>query len=159
MNLSRRTTAEDSRHGDVEHLLDRVLGSVEHGRFERSLSGLTAAAALVTGTEIYLEHYKASFGNKWMWSPVVLTPPLVAAGIGGVFSRRCAKTALPVMAGLYFANGLLGEYFHARGVARKPGGWRLYSYNLPMGPPISAPGLMAMVGGMGLLAAILRREK
>ena len=55
--------------------------------------------------------------------------------------------------GAYAANGLLGEYFHARGVARKPGGWRGYSYNLPMGPPISAPGLMAMVGGMGLLAA------
>ncbi|HWR49298.1 MAG TPA: hypothetical protein VN327_17065 [Pseudonocardiaceae bacterium] len=149
-------------HGVVapaEHLIDRMVWNVEHGRFERALSGLTAAAAVVTGAEVYLEHYKASFGNKWMWSPIVLTPPLVAAGIGGIFSRRCAKTALPVTAALYVANGLLGEYFHARGVARKPGGWRLYSYNLPMGPPISAPGLMAMVGGMGLLAAVLRREK
>jgi hypothetical protein len=151
-----------ARHGAVapaEHLIDRMVWNVEHGRFERALSGLTAAAAVVTGAEIYLEHYRASFGNKWMWSPIVLTPPLVAAGIGGVFSRRCAKTALPVTAALYVANGLLGEYFHARGVARKPGGWRLYSYNLPMGPPISAPGLMAMVGAMGLLAAVLRREK
>lgn len=144
---------------EVEHLIDRMVGNVEHGRFERSLSALTAASALVTGVEVYLEHYKASFGNKWMWSPIVLTPPLVVAGIGGVFSRRCAKTALPVTAALYAANGLLGEYFHARGVARKPGGWGLYSYNLPMGPPISAPGLMAMVGGMGLLAAVLRRER
>jgi hypothetical protein len=150
------------RHGSVEtaeHLVDRMVRNVEHGRFERSLSGLTAASALVTGVEIYLEHYKASFGDKWMWSPVVLTPPLVVAGVGGVFSRRWAKTALPVTAALYTANGLLGEYFHARGVARKPGGWREWSYNLPMGPPISAPGLMAMVGGMGLLAAVLRREK
>jgi hypothetical protein len=144
---------------EVEHLIDRMVGNIEHGRFERSVSALTAASALVTGVEIYLEHYKASFGNKWMWSPIVLTPPLVVAAIGGVFSRRCAKTALPVTAALYAANGLLGEYFHARGVARKPGGWRLYSYNLPMGPPISAPGLMAMVGGMGLLAAVLRRER
>jgi len=145
--------------GDAAHLVDRMVRNVEHGRFERSLSGLTAASALVTGVEIYLEHYKASFGDKWMWSPIVLTPPLVVAGIGGAFSRRWAKTVLPVAAGLYTANGLLGEYFHARGVARKPGGWRLWSYNLPMGPPISAPGLMAMVGGMGLLAAVLRREK
>ena len=145
--------------GDAEHLVDRMVRNVEHGRFERSLSGLTAASALVTGVEIYLEHYKASFGDKWMWSPIVLTPPLVVAGIGGAFSRRWAKTVLPVAAGLYTANGLLGEYFHARGAARKPGGWRLWSYNLPMGPPISAPGLMAMVGGMGLLAAVLRREK
>jgi hypothetical protein len=140
------------------HLIDHVLRDVSHGRFERSLSGLTAVSALVTGAEVYLEHYKGSFGNKWMWSPVLLTPPLVAAGVAGVFSQRAAKTALPVTAGLYFANGLLGEYFHARGVARKPGGWKQYSYNLPMGPPISAPGLMSMVGGMGLLASILRRE-
>jgi hypothetical protein len=28
-----------------------------------------------------------------------------------------------------------------------------------MGPPIAAPGLMCMVGGMGLLASILRRER
>jgi hypothetical protein len=141
------------------HLVDRMLRNVEHGRFERSLSGLTAAAALVTGVEIYVEHYRASFGDKWMWSPVVLTPPLVAAGIGGVFSRRWAKTVLPVTAGLYTANGLLGEYFHARGVARRPGGWRLYSYNVPMGPPIAAPGLMSIVGAMGLLASVLRRER
>jgi hypothetical protein len=138
-----------------EHLVDRRVRNIAHGRFERSLSGLTA---LVTGTEIYLEHYKASFGDKWMWTPVLLTPPLVVAGIGGVFSRRWAKTVLPVASALFAANGLLGEYFHARGVARKPGGWRLASYNVPMGPPIAAPGLMAMVGGMGLLAAVLRRE-
>jgi hypothetical protein len=146
------------RTTNAEHLLDRIVRDVSHGRFERSLSGLTAVSALVTGAEVYLEHYKGSFGNKWMWSPIVLTPPLVASGIAGVFSRRAAKTVLPLTAGLYLANGLLGEYFHARGVARKPGGWRLYSYNLPMGPPISAPGLMSMVGGMGLLAALLRRE-
>ena len=76
----------------------------------------------------------------------------------GVFSRRWAKTALPVASLVYTANGLLGEYFHARGVARRPGGWRLASYNVPMGPPIAAPGLMTLVGGMGVLAALLRRE-
>jgi hypothetical protein len=143
----------------AENVLDRLLTNVEHGRFERSLSGLTAAAALVTGVEVYLEHYKASFGNKVMWSPILVTPPLVVAGVGGVFSKRWAKTALPVAAAIFTANGLAGEYYHARGVARKPGGWALASYNVPMGPPISAPGLMAMVGGMGLLAAVLRREK
>lgn len=151
-----------STQGEVpaaEYLLDRVLGNVVHGRFERSLSGLTAVAAVVTGAEVYLEHYKASFGNKVMWSPILVTPPLVIAGIGGVFSKRWAKTALPVASAIFALNGLAGEYFHARGVARKPGGWALASYNLPMGPPISAPGLMAMVGGMGLLASVLRREK
>lgn len=148
-------------HGRIagaEHLIDRWLRDIEHGRFERSLSGLTAVSAALTTAEIYVEHYKASFGNKWMWSPILLTPPLVAAGIAGTFSKRWAKTALPVTAGLYALNGLLGEYFHARGVHRRPGGWRIATYNVPMGPPIAAPGLMTIVGGMGLLAAVLRRE-
>lgn len=141
------------------HAIDRMLRNVEHGRFERSLSGLTAVAAVVTTAEIYLEHYRASFGNKWMWSPIIVTPPVVVAGVAGVFSKRWAKTALPVVSGIYTVNGLLGEYFHARGVRRRPGGWRLASYNLPMGPPIFAPALMCVVGGMGLLAAVLRRER
>ncbi|KZS59314.1 hypothetical protein A4G27_23805 [Mycobacterium kansasii] len=144
---------------EAEYFVDRVLHNVAHGRFERSLSGLTAFAALVTTAEIYFEHYRASFGNKWMWSPIVVTPPVVVAGVGGVFSKRWAKRWLPVTAAVYAANGLMGQYFHARGVARRPGGWRLYYYNVPMGPPIAAPGLMSIVGAMGLLAAVLRREK
>jgi hypothetical protein len=143
---------------EVSHLIDRMFADVAHGRFERSLSGLTALAATITTAEIFLEHYKASFGNKWMWSPIVVTPPVIVAGVAGVFSKKWAKTALPITALIYTFDGLLGEYFHARGVARKPGGWSLASYNLPMGPPISAPGLMTLVGGMGLLAALLRRE-
>jgi hypothetical protein len=144
--------------GGVTYMIDRAVADVAHGRFERSLSGLTAFAAAVTTSEIYIEHYKASFGNKMMWSPIIVTPPLVVAGIAGVFSTKWAKTALPITAAVYTINGLVGEYFHIRGVARKPGGFKLASYNLPMGPPISAPGLMSIVGGMGLLAAVLRRE-
>jgi hypothetical protein len=157
-----RSSSPDRSHGSLagaEHLIDRMVANVQHGRFERSLSGLTAVAAAVTTAEVYFEHYRASFGNKMMWTPVIVTPPLIAAGIGGVFSKRWAKTALPVTAGVYALNGLLGQYLHARGVARKPGGWGLASYNVPMGPPIAAPGLMTIVGGMGLLAALLRREK
>ena len=144
--------------GDAAHLIDVAFKNVAHGRFERSLSGLTAVAAAVTTAEVFFEHYRASFGNKWMWSPIIVTPPVMVAGVMGVFSRRWAKTALPVTALIYTANGLLGEYFHARGVARRPGGWALASYNVPMGPPIAAPGLMTLVGGMGVLAALLRRE-
>lgn len=149
------------RHrGRPQHLIDRWAGDIRHGRFERSLSGLTAFAALVTTAEVYLEHYRASFGNKMMWAPIVVTPPVVVAGVGGVFSRRWAKRYLPVTALLYTANGLLGEYYHARGVARRPGGYDrdVVAYNLAMGPPIMAPGLMTIVGAMGVVAAILRRE-
>ena len=144
--------------GGAEHLIDHWLRDVAHGRFERTLSGLTAVSALITTGEVYVEHYRASFGNKMMWAPIVVTPPVVVAGVAGIYSRRWAKTALPASAALYTAVGLIGQYYHVRGVSRRPGGWGLATYNVPMGPPIVAPGLMSIVGGMGLLAAVLRRE-
>lgn len=141
------------------HGIDRVLGNVETGHFERSLSALTAVGSVITAAEIYFEHDKASFGDPWMWAPVVLGPVGAVAGVAGVFSQRMAKTLLPLASATIVANGLQGTYLHARGVAQKPGGWSNARYNIEMGPPLLAPLLMTMVGGMGLLAAVLRREK
>ncbi|MEN2741691.1 hypothetical protein ABCS02_28235 [Microbacterium sp. X-17] len=139
--------------------IDRLVRNVETGRFERSLSALTAAGAVVTAAEIYFEHDKASFGNRWMWVPVILGPVGAVAGVAGFFSRTAAKTALPVASATIVANGLQGVWLHARGIGQKPGGWRNLRYNLEMGPPLLAPLLVTLVGGMGLLAAVLRREK
>ena len=139
--------------------IDRLVRNVETGRFERSLSALTAAGAVVTAAEIYFEHDKASFGNRWMWAPVILGPIGAVAGVVGFFSRTAAKTALPLAAATIVANGLQGVWLHARGIGQKPGGWRNLRYNLEMGPPLLAPLLVTLVGGMGLLAAVLRREK
>jgi hypothetical protein len=139
--------------------IDRMVGNIETGRFERSLALLTAAGALVTAAEIYFEHDSASFGNKMMWLPVALGPVGAVAGVAGFFSRRMAKTALPVASAAIVVNGLQGTYLHARGIAQKPGGWRNARYNLEMGPPLLAPLLVTLVGGMGLLASVLRREK
>jgi hypothetical protein len=155
-------TVRRARHRTIagtEHRIDRIVRNVETGRFERSLSALTAVGALVTAAEIYFEHDSASFGNKMMWLPVALGPVGAAAGVAGFFSRRMAKTALPVASAAILANGLQGTYLHVRGVAQKPGGWKNARYNIEMGPPVLAPLLVTIVGGMGLLAAILRREK
>jgi len=140
------------------HGIDRVIRNIETGRFERSLSGLTAIGSAITSAEIYFEHDRASFGNSMMWWPVALGPIGFAAGVAGVFSKRAAKTALPLASAAIVANGLQGTYLHLRGVGQRPGGWALGKYNVEMGPPVFAPLLMTMVGGMGLLAAILRRE-
>jgi hypothetical protein len=141
------------------HGIDRMIGNIETGRFERSLSALTAAGALVTAAEIFFEHDSASFGNKMMWLPVALGPVGAVAGVAGFFSRRLAKTALPVASAAIVANGLQGLFLHARGIGQKPGGWSNARYNMEMGPPLLAPLLVTMVGGMGLLAAVLRREQ
>lgn len=151
---ARRPVTRQAAHG-----IDRMVRNVETGRFERSLSALTAAGALVTAAEIFFEHDSASFGNKMMWIPVALGPVGAAAGIAGYCSQRMAKTALPLASATIVANGLQGVFLHARGISQKPGGWSNARYNMEMGPPLLAPLLVTMVGGMGLLAAILRREK
>ncbi len=138
--------------------LEHLVRNVRHGRFERSLSALTAVGAVVTGLEIWLEHDRASFANRMMWCPVALTPVVAAAGVAGVASRRAAKTALPLASALVLANSLQGQYLHLRGIAHRPGGWRMARYNAEMGPPTFAPLLFGLIGGMGLVASVLRRE-
>jgi hypothetical protein len=138
----------------------KILSDIRAGRVQRKLAALTAASAVPLAFEVYLEHYRGSFGDKWEWVPIWLTPPLVAAGAGGVASPRLARTALPVAGAAYGASGLIGTVLHLRGVMRKPGGLRDEPwYNLVMGPPLLAPGSLALVGGMGVLAAFTRRER
>jgi hypothetical protein len=139
--------------------MTRFLRNVREGRLQRFLALATAFSAPALGLEIYFEHYKGSFGDKWMWTPIALTPPLTAAGLAGAVSERAAKTVLPAVSLLYFLDGLVGVVTHVQGVRRRPGGLGEPTYNLVMGPPLLAPGSLCMVGGMGLLAALTRREK
>ncbi|QDP97473.1 hypothetical protein FOE78_17525 [Microlunatus elymi] len=137
----------------------RAVVNLRTGRFERTMCAAMAAGAVVTTAEIYFEHDSASFGNRMMWLPIVIGPVGAAAGVAGVFSAKAAHTVLPLTSMIIVANGLQGTYLHVRGISQKPGGWSNARYNIEMGPPLLAPLLVTMVGGMGLLAAILRREK
>jgi hypothetical protein len=139
--------------------LARAARNVRSGRMQKALSAATAASAVPLTFEIYLEHYKGSFGDKWEWVPIALAPAVVAAGAAGVVSERAAKTWLPLTSGLYGACGLVGTVLHVRGVQRRPGGFREPTYNLVMGPPLLAPGSLGLIGAMGILAAISRRER
>jgi hypothetical protein len=137
----------------------KALENWRRGRSQRLLSAATAASALPLGLEIYVNHYGGSFGNKWMWTPVVLSPALSAAGVAGVVSERAARTVLPALSAIFFLDGAAGVYFHLRGAYRKPGGFKEATYNFVMGPPALAPGALTMVGGLGLAAALSRRER
>jgi len=116
-------------------------------------------SAPALGAEIYFEHYKGSFGDKWMWTPLVLTPPLTVAGIAGFASEKAAKTALPLVSALYFLDGMIGIVTHIQGVRKRPGGFKEAHYNLVMGPPLLAPGSLCLVGALGVAAAIVKRER
>jgi hypothetical protein len=140
-------------------MIGKLLANIRTGRLQRTLALSTAFSAPPLALEIYLEHYKGSFGDKWMWTPIALTPPLTAAGIAGFYSERAARTLLPAVSALYALDGIIGTLTHLRGIQKRPGGFKELTYNLVMGPPPFAPGSLCLVGAMGIAAALMRREK
>ena len=136
----------------------RWLRQMRAGNMQQTLAAATALSAAGMGVETYLEHYRGSFGDKWMWTPIVLTPPLAAAGVAGVVSERAARTALPALSALYVADGAIGLWTHIQGVRKKPGGFENATYNLVMGPPLLAPAAFMAIGLLGLLAPLMNRD-
>ena len=136
-----------------------LIRNIREGRVQKLLAVTAALSAPALGMEIYFEHYKGSFGDKWMWTPLVLTPPLTAAGVAGFASEKAAKSALPIVSALYFLDGLAGVVTHFQGVRKRPGGLKEAHYNLVMGPPLLAPGSLCLVGALGVAAAIVKRER
>jgi hypothetical protein len=142
-----RTLVRDVAEADEE---------VREGHLQRSLSLIAGLSSILSGAEVLYEHYRGSYGHRIMYSPVLLSPLLLGAGVAGVFSRRAARRLLPAVSILVLADGVTGFGFHVRGICRKPGGWRLPVANIIMGPPIFAPLLFGVSGYVGLLAPILR---
>jgi hypothetical protein len=136
-----------------------ALDHIQHGTFQRSMSLLVAGTSLVTGMEVGYEHYRGSYSNPVMYTPVILSGVLSAAGVTGFFSRRMARTLLRYTSLITLIDGLIGFGFHIRGIARKPGGWRMPITNVVMGPPIFAPLLFGTSAYLGLLASYLQREE
>ena len=154
-----RSCRRHSRGLDVApFVIDRLIAGCRARPIRTGSVGIDGSGGRVTGAEIFLEHDRASFGNRMMWLPVALTPVVSRRR-----RRRCVQPpdredGAAAASALVLANGVQGTYLHLRGIAQRPGGWRFARYNAEMGPPMFAPLLFSMVGGMGLLAAILRRE-
>ena len=132
---------------------------IEQGRFQRSLSLAVAGSSLLSGLEVSYEHYRGSYGQGIMWTPVVLSGALTGAGIWGCFEPKAARTVLRWISVITLADCAIGFGFHVRGIARKPGGWRLPVANIIMGPPIFAPLLFGIAAYLGLIASYLRPEE
>ncbi len=135
-----------------------VANQVREGRFQCSLSLITAAASLVSGLEVAYEHYRGSYSRRVMYTPVILSGVLSAAGVAAIFSRRAAPTLLRMASAVTLVDAGAGFYFHVRGIQRKPGGWRLPMTNMIMGPPVFAPLLFGTAAYLGLIASFLQRE-
>lgn len=139
--------------------ITNVLEHLREGCFQRSLSFVVSVTSVASGLEVGYEHYKGSYSNPVMYTPVILSGALAGSGVFSVFSRRGARTVLRWVSIVTLADGIIGFFFHVRGVARKPGGWGLPVTNIVMGPPIFAPLLFGTSAYLGLMASYLRREE
>lgn len=136
-----------------------VVEHMQRGAFQRSLALLAAGSSFVTMLEVGYEHYLGSYSNPVMYTPVILSGVLTGAGVAAFFSRRMAETFLRYTSYVTLLDGLVGFGFHIRGVARKPGGWRMPIVNIVMGPPLFAPLLFGTAAYLGLIASYLQREE
>jgi hypothetical protein len=141
------------------HELARIDAHIREGRFQRSLSLMAGLSSVLAGVEVAYEHYKGSYGQRIMYTPVILSFALAGAGAWGFFNRWAARTVLRVVSAFTLLDSLVGFLFHVRGVQRKPGGWRLAMTNIVMGPPIFAPLLFGVSAYLGFIASFLRPEE
>lgn len=132
---------------------------IREGRFQRSLSLMAGASSILSGLEVSYEHYRGSYGQKVMWTPVILSGALAGAGVWGFFNRWAARTVLRWTSAATLLDSVIGFYFHVRGISRKPGGWQMPVANIVMGPPIAAPLLFGVSAYLGLIASYLRPEE
>jgi hypothetical protein len=137
---------------------ETIRNHIREGRFQQSLALLTAITSVISGLEVAYEHYRGSYSRRVMYTPVILSALLALAGVAGFFSKRAARTVLRLTALVTLVDAGVGFYFHVRGIARKPGGWRLPMTNIIMGPPIFAPLLFGTSAYLGLVASYLQRE-
>ena len=147
------------RFRDVDRSVHEVELGVARGRFQRVLAVATAFFALLAGGEAFFEHLRGSFSQRWMWTPVWISPLVVVAGVGAALDPKVARLVLPATASASLLDGLIGFYLHLRGIEKMPGGSRNFWFNFVMGPPLLAPLLLCAVGFMGLIASGLRSER
>ncbi|MEO6776361.1 MAG: hypothetical protein ABI467_25690 [Kofleriaceae bacterium] len=131
---------------------------IREGRIQRSLAFVAGTSGLLGGLEVAYEHYRGSYGQRIMYTPVILSAVLAGAALVGVEDRRVARTLMPAASLLMLADAVIGFGYHVRGIARKPGGWRLPVTNVVMGPPVFAPLLLGIGGYLGFVASFMRRE-
>jgi len=144
------------------HMTDRYARSplerpatVKAARRLNRAAGLLAASVLADSA---VEHYRGSFKNKAMFTPLVISTLTLATSLHGTSdSRRAAhfgRDATYLAAAL---TGLIGTGFHIYNVTKKVGGfsWQNLFYRAPLGAPMA----ILLSGLLGFCSERVRESK
>ncbi|HEX3699864.1 MAG TPA: hypothetical protein VHV27_04240 [Phenylobacterium sp.] len=118
--------------------------------------GFLAAAALLALSVLAdsgVEHYRGSYRNPGMYTPLVVSAVTALAATGDL-ARPRRRGAAPVY-GVALGVGLAGLGFHVFNLLKRPG--RLNWLNLFYAAPLGAPAALSLAGMFGLAGSALRR--
>jgi len=126
--------------------------TIAAGRRLNRASGLLAFSVLADSG---VEHYRGSFNNRVMYTPLVVSALALAVSLHGLADDRAgmhrARHATYLATAL---TGVIGTAFHIYNVATRPGGfdWQ----NLFYGAPLGAPAAIMLSGFLGAMAETIR---
>jgi hypothetical protein len=107
-----------------------------------------AILALSVLADSSVEHYRGSFRNRAMYTPLAVAGLTLAASLMGVADRRAERhPGRDAIYAVAAAAGLTGLGFHAYNVLKRPG--RLSWHNLFYGAPVGAPVALLLSGLLG----------
>ena len=116
------------------------------------LHGAAALLALSVLADSAVEHYRGSFDNPGMYTPLVTSGVTFIAAVHGA-AGLATPASLRARSGLNATAamvGIAGTGFHIYNILRRPGG--LSWLNLFYSAPIGAPAALSLAGLLGLAA-------
>ncbi|MGA8078505.1 MAG: hypothetical protein WB868_14105 [Xanthobacteraceae bacterium] len=114
----------------------------------RKLNGSAALLAFSVLTDSAVEHYRGSFQNRAMYTPLIAAAVTLGASLLGLADTRAQKhAARDVVYASAAATGFTGLGFHFYNILKRPGGWSWL--NLFYAAPIGAPMALALAGLIG----------
>jgi hypothetical protein len=154
MNANRRTALQSVLHelNALELSLQNRHATVRAARRLNIGSALLATSVLFDSA---VEHYRGSFSNRAMYTPLVVSSLSLAMNAHGTTDREPgihrARQAVSATTAL---TGMAGLSFHLYNVLKRPG--RLAWQNLFYGAPLGAPVAILLAGLLGTAAEQVR---
>ena len=123
-------------------------------RLNRAAGVLATSVLLDSG----LEHYRGSFHNKAMYTPLAVSALTLAVSAHGLVDRTARAHALRHATYAAAAlTGVVGTGFHVHNVTVRPGGFTWL--NLFYGAPLGAPAAILLAGLLGTAAERVRNSE